>query len=108
MPGKTVLVIDTDIDTEQQIMSTLESAGYLVFAAQTDDVLSENALKVSRSLLFFSAPASGAKGLETCRLIHENKAFRGIPIVVLTPFDEPMDPKYTALYGIVDILKIPF
>lgn len=108
MAGKTVLVIDTDIDTEQQIMSTLETAGYLVFAAQTDDVLSENALKVSPSLLFFSAPASGAKGLETCRLIHENKAFRGIPIIVLTPFDEPMDPKYTELYGVVDILRIPF
>lgn len=108
MAGKTVLVIDTDIDTEHQIMSTLESAGYLVFAAQTDDVLSENAMKVSPSLLFFSAPASGAKGLEICGMIHQNRAFSGIPIIAITPFDEPMDPRYTTLYGIVDILKIPF
>ncbi len=107
MPGKTVLVIDTDIETEQQIMAALEAAGYLVFAAQTDDVLSETALKVSPSLMFFSPSASGAKGLETCRMIHENTAFRNIPIIVLSPYDEPMDTRYTSLYGIVDILRIP-
>ncbi len=108
MPGKTVLVIDTDIETEQQIMAALEAAGYLVFAAQTDDVLSETALKVSPSLMFFSPSSSGAKGLETCRTLHENPAFRNIPIIVLSPYDEPMDARYTSLYGIVDILRIPF
>ena len=38
MLGETILVIDTDSETTQQIVSTLESEDYLVFTAQSGNI----------------------------------------------------------------------
>ena len=50
MANKTILVIDTDTETIQKIMTALEAEGYLVFTASDKDVSIKMAQKISESL----------------------------------------------------------
>ena len=108
MLGETILVIDTDSETTQQIVSTLESEDYLVFTAQSGDVGLTMAKKVNPLLIFVNPAMTGTSGLEVCKTIHSTKSLRNIPIVVLSTFEGATDPRYSALYGIIGSLKKPF
>lgn len=108
MLGETILVIDTDTETTQQIVTTLESEDYLVFTAQNGDVGLTMAKKVNPLLIFVNPAMTGVSGLEVCKTIHNTEALRNIPIIVLSTFEGATDPRYTALYGIVGSLKKPF
>lgn len=108
MPGETILLIDTDSETEEMVVSTLETEGYLVFTAPGGDVGVTMAEKVGPSLIFVNAAAAGRGGLEICKTIHDVKSLKNVPIIILTSFEGAMDPRYTSLYGIVDFLKKPF
>ena len=108
MLGETILVIDTDTETTQQIVTTLESEDYLVFTAQNGEVGLTMAKKVNPLLIFVNPAMTGESGLEVCKTIHGTEALRNIPIVVISTFEGATDPRYTALYGIVGSLKKPF
>jgi DNA-binding response OmpR family regulator len=108
MEDKTVIIIDTDIETIQKIMSTLESKGYLVFTASDKDVSITMSNKVKPSLIFVNIGISGTSGLEICKAIHENETLENVPIIIITPHEGTIDQRYTSLYGIVDSLKKPF
>lgn len=108
MTGKTVLVIDTDTETTQQIVSILEAEDYLVFTAPNKDIGLAMAKKVNPSLIFINPSLSGTSGLEVCKTIHGTEQLKDIPIVVLSSFEGAMDQRYAEAYGIVDSLKKPF
>lgn len=108
MLGETILVIDTDTETTQQIVSTLESEDYLVFTAQSGDIGLTMAKKINPLLIFVNPAMTGTSGLEVCKTIHSTKSLKNIPIVVLSTFEGATDPRYTALYGIVGSLKKSF
>lgn len=57
MTSKTILIVDTDTDTIQKIMSTLESEDYLVFTASERDV---SRRKRGRANFFMPATPSSA------------------------------------------------
>lgn len=108
MTGKTILAIDTDAETTQQIVSILEAEDYLVFTAPNKDIGLTMAKKVNPSLIFINPSLSGTSGLEVCKTIHSTEQLKDIPIVVLSSFEGAMDQRYTEVYGIVDSLKKPF
>lgn len=108
MTGKTILAIDTDAETTQQIVSVLEAEDYLVFTAPNGNVGIAMAKKVSPSLIFINPALSGTSGLEVCKTIHGTEQLKDIPIVVLSSFEGAMDQRYAEVYGIVDSLKKPF
>ena len=108
MTGKTILAIDTDAETAQQIVSVLEAEDYLVFTAPNKDIGLAMAKKVNPSLIFINPSLSGASGLEVCKTIHGTEQLKDIPIVVLSSFEGAMDQRYAEVYGIVDSLKKPF
>ena len=108
MTGKTILAIDTDTETTQQIVSILEAEDYLVFTAPNKDIGLAMAKKVNPSLIFINPSLSGASGLEVCKTIHGTEQLKDIPIVVLSSFEGTMDQRYAEVYGIVDSLKKPF
>lgn len=108
MTGKTVLVIDTDTETTQQIVSILEAEDYLVFTAPNKDIGLAMAKKVNPSLIFINPSLSGTSGLEVCKTIHGTEQLKDIPIVVLSSFEGATDQRYAEAYGIVDSLKKPF
>jgi len=108
MIGKTILAIDTDAETTQQIVSILEAEDYLVFTAPNGNVGIAMAKKVNPSLIFINPALSGTSGLEVCKTIHGTEQLKDIPIVVLSSFEGTMDQRYAEAYGIVDSLKKPF
>jgi len=108
MAGKTILVVDTDAETTQQIVAMLEAEDYLVFTAPNKDVGLAMAKKVGPSLIFVNPDLSGASGLEACKIIHSTEQLKDIPIVVLSAFEGAMDSRYAEVYGIVDSLGKPF
>lgn len=107
MAGETILVIDDNAETEQEIVSTLETEGYLVFASPGGDVAIEMARKVSPSLIFVNPSATGSIGLELCKALHNAETLGRVPIIILTSLERAIDPRFTSLYGIIDSLKLP-
>lgn len=108
MSGKTILIIDTDREMIQQMISTLESADYLVFSALNKNDSINVARKVNPSLIFINIGMAGASGLDISKTIHDDEALRDIPIVILTPHGGRVESRYTSIYGIVDFLKTSF
>src|SRR3989339_931323 len=108
MTGKTILAIDTDAETTQQIVSVLEAEDYLVFTAPNGNIGIAMAKKVNPSLIYINPALSGTSGLEVCKTIHSTEQLKDIPIVVLSSFEGAMDQRYAEAYGIVDSLKKPF
>lgn len=108
MSNKTVLVVDTDTETIQLIMSGLESEGYLVFTVSEKDVSIKMAKKINPSLIFVNIGMSGTSGLEICKAIHDDKSLKDIPIIIITPHEGELDDRHKTDYGIVDSLKKPF
>jgi len=108
MTNLTVLVIDTDTETIQKIMSGLEAEGYLVFTASDKDVSIKMAKKINPSLIFVNIGMSGTSGLEICKAIHETESLQGIPIIMITPHGGELDSRHKTVYGIVDTIKQPF
>jgi len=106
--GDTILVIDADLTTEDKIVSALESEGYIVFASSGSKVNADMATKFRPALIFLKPLAPSAAGFEVCRTIHTMEALKDVPIVILASLKGPIDPRYTAHYGIVDFLKLSF
>jgi len=102
---ETILLIDIDEATEQDIVSTLEAEGYLVFTAAGREMAVRMARKVKPALICINPAPSG--GLEICRELRDETRMKSVPIIITTSYSGSMDPRYTARYGIVDFLKIP-
>jgi CheY-like chemotaxis protein len=108
MTEKTILVIDTDAETSKRIKSILESEGYTVHnAAGRSDSISA-AVKIKPSLIFINIAMRNTSGLEIAKGIHETESLKDVPIIIITPHGGTVEPRYTAMYGIVDFIKIAF
>lgn len=108
MPGQTILVIDTDLETMQRMISILESEDYLVFTASNRESSITMAKKVNPSLIFINIAMSGVSGLEISKMIHETETLQEIPLIIVTPHGGTVDPRYTSVYGIVDFMPKEF
>jgi len=108
MTGDTILIVDADPETEEKIVSTLESEGYIVFASSGSKVNAEMAKKFRPALIFLKPLAPSAAGFEVCRTIHHIESLRDVPVVLLASLKGSIDPRYTEYYGIVDFLKLTF
>ena len=108
MTEKTILVIDTDAETSQRIESILESEGYTVHksAGRSDSISA--AVKIKPSLIFINIAMRDTSGLEIAKGIHETESLKDVPIIIITPHGGTIEPRYTAMYGIVDFIKKAF
>ena len=108
MTEKTILVIDTDAETSQKVESILESEGYTVHnSAGRNDSISA-AVKIKPSLIFINIAMRDTSGLEIAKGIHETESLKDVPIIIITPHGGTIEPRYTAMYGIVDFIKKAF
>lgn len=103
----TILVVEADHETEEKIVSTLETEGYLVFTASGHDVIAGMAGKISPALIYLKPAANSVEGFEVCKTIHNMEKYKNVPIILLASLKGPLDTRYTAFYGIVDYLKMP-
>jgi DNA-binding response OmpR family regulator len=103
MIDNTVLVVDADQETEEKIVSTLETEGYLVFTASGNDISAGMADKIQPLLIYLKHTSST---IEVCKTIHNIEKFKKAPIILLASLSETLDAK-AYFYGIVDYLKMP-
>ena len=104
MTEKTILVIDTDAETSRKVESILESEGYTVHnSAGRNDSISA-AVKIKPSLIFINIAMRDTSGLEIAKGIHETESLKDVPIIIITPHGGTIEPRYTAMYGIVDFV----
>ncbi len=108
MNEKAILLVDTDKAIIRDVTSTLEAEGYLVFIASNKNDGITTAKKVLPSLIFINIAMKEVSGLEISKALHDMEALADVPIVILTPHGGSLEPRYTALYGIIDFLKTPF
>ena len=104
MADRAILVIDSDMETQLRIESTLEAEDYLVFIASTEELGMTMARKVSPALIFVNPAIAGGTGLDICRTLHEMEGLGDVPIIILSSFDGEISSRYRAEYGIVDAL----
>lgn len=108
MTEKTILVIDTDAETSQRVKSILESEGYTVHNSAGRNESISAALKIKPSLIFINIAMRDTSALEIAKAIHETESFKNVPIIIITPHGGTVEPRYTAMYGIVDFIKKAF
>ena len=107
MIDDTVLVVDADYETEEKIVSALETEGYTVFTASNRDVLTGIAEKISPSLIYLKPASDRVEEFEVCKTIHNMEKYRNVPIILLASLKVPLDSRYIIFYGVVDYLKMP-
>ena len=103
MIDKTVLVVDADQETEEKIVSTLETEGYLVFTASGNDINVGMADKINPFLIYLKPTSST---LEVCKTIHKIEKFKKVPIILLASLSETLDAQ-AYFDGIEDCLTMP-
>ncbi|MCL5024719.1 MAG: SPOR domain-containing protein [Nitrospirae bacterium] len=108
MANKAILVIDSDTETAQAIVSRLESEDYLVFIASTAEFGIIMARRVKPALIFINPAMPGVNALDLCKTIHGMAATREVPIVALSSEEGERHSGYYADCGIVDTLRKPF
>ncbi len=99
----TVLVVDADQETEEKIVSTLETEGYLVFTASGNDISAGMADKIYPFLIYLKPTSST---IEVCKTIHNIEKFKKVPIILLASLSETLDAQ-AYFDGIADYLKMP-
>jgi DNA-binding response OmpR family regulator len=108
MIADTVLVIDTETETIEDITATLESQGYLVFSASSKDDSITMAERFNPSLIYINLGMTSVSGLEICNNIHNSEVLKNVPIIIITTREGSINSRHTELYGIVDTLIKPF
>lgn len=108
MTEKTILVIDTDAETSQRVKSILESEGYTVHNSAGRNESISAALEIKPSLIFINIAMRDTSGLEIAKGIHETESLKNVPLIIITPHGGTVEPRYTAMYGIVDFIKKAF
>jgi len=103
MIDNTVLVVDADQETEEKIVSTLETEGYLVFTASGNDISAGMADKINPFLIYLKPTSST---IEVCKTIHNIEKFKNVPIILLASLNETLDAQ-AYFDGIVDYLIMP-
>jgi cell division septation protein DedD len=108
MAGETILVIDTDQDINQRMITTLEVESYLVYPVSSQEVNAEMAELLKPSLIYIKPPDLSPTGLEPCKTIHGIPLLIKVPIVILASLKKAPGPQYFEEYGIVDFLGPTF
>jgi len=106
--SQTILVADDEPSYRGLIKLCLERSGYLVVTAEDGFEAIVEARRVLPALVILDVMMPGMSGLEACRIIKEDKATYGIPIIFLSARSE-IDLKVNALsQGANDYISKPF
>lgn len=83
-----VLLVDDDFDDLVALQATLDPLGLEVVKARSGDEALRLILARDFAIVIMDLVMPGMNGFEACALIRERDRCRGLPIVILTGFDE--------------------
>ena len=105
---KTILVIDDEKDILNLVEYNLKSDGYGVLLAKNGEEGYEIARRHKPDLVVLDLMLPGMDGLEVCKLLRQNEATRGIPILMLTAKSSDVDQIVGLELGAADYIAKPF
>jgi DNA-binding response OmpR family regulator len=102
-----ITIVDDDRDTRQMLALALELEGYAVTEAQSGLRLISS-LHVDRpDVILMEAALSWIDGIELCRAVKKNPAFRDVPVVFISVRRRSEDVAAGLQAGAVDYLPKP-
>lgn len=105
--ARTILIVD-DVSTNLELIaSQLESRGYIVLVALGGQEGIERAAFANPDLILLDVIMPGMDGFETCRLLKQSEATRGIPVIFMTALNETADKMEAFRVGAVDYVTKP-
>ncbi|MFH1422685.1 MAG: response regulator [Planctomycetota bacterium] len=84
VPGKTVLIVEDDIDCADSIKIKLENRGYRIVTAFDGLIALDMARDLQPDLVILDIRVPGLSGYHVCRLLKFDERYRKIPIIMLT------------------------
>ena len=83
-PGRTILVVEDDLDTADSLKVKLEAQGYSVLTIFDGLQALETARKIRPALIILDVMVPGLMGYHVCRFLKFDERYRNIPIIILT------------------------
>ena len=82
--AKKILVVDDEPDILKSVAFILKKSGYEVFTAEDGEVGLEMVKRCMPDLILLDMRLPGKDGMEVCRSLKDDAAYKHIPIILLT------------------------
>ncbi|MBF0382539.1 MAG: response regulator [Magnetococcales bacterium] len=102
-----ILVVDSDTDSCQAIGQFLESSGYEVVNAESDEMAFRVLSNVSPAVIILDANIPEAGGFETCSKIQNWFTDNDIPVIMMIPLESAESVDQTFSSGAQDYITKP-
>jgi len=99
-----IVILDNDVSTVKLLTPALETAGFTVSHTVCDPDL---VIAVRADLLILSSHVPQSIGLEICRALRDHTATKWLPIIFLTPEQNPDDCVLSLEAGADDVVAEP-
>jgi two-component system, OmpR family, phosphate regulon response regulator PhoB len=103
-----ILVVEDEPDILEVVLYNLKQAGFEVEAAEDGESALSRARERQPDLVLLDLMLPGIDGLEVCKLLKQDDATRGIPIIMLTARAEEVDRIVGFELGADDYVVKPF
>ena len=103
-----IFLVEDDKDIAELVEYNLVREGYDVTALSTGEDALDHLNKETPALILLDLMLPGMDGLETCRLIKQEKKIKDIPIIMLTAKSEESDVILGLQLGADDYIAKPF
>ncbi|KUG02713.1 phosphate regulon transcriptional regulatory protein phob (sphr) [hydrocarbon metagenome] len=108
MPGAKILVVDDEAYIVELVKFNLEKEGYEVIVAHDGVKALDMVREELPDLIVLDIMIPRMDGLEVCRLLKQDQAYKTIPIIMLTAKGEEFDTILGLEMGADDYIKKPF
>ncbi len=104
----TIVYVDDDLELTRLVETYLEDEGYHVITANDGESGLETILVEQPDLVILDVMMPGLTGWDISRHLRTKKAFKDLPILMLTGIGERMNAMTAPLYGATEHLDKPF
>ena len=109
MSGKSILVVEDNLETRELLAYNLKNAGYAVRLAGDGLKALELATRARPDLVLLDVMLPGGMdGLEICRRLKQDERTRGVPVIMLTALGDEVDRIVGLELGAEDYVPKPF
>src|SRR3954465_8494409 len=88
LSGRTILIVEDDLDTRLFYSDALERAGFRTDQAHNGYQALEKALKSPPDLILTDIAVPGMDGIELCRRLRADARTRAIPVLAITGYGD--------------------
>jgi len=100
--GKTILLVDDDVNLVAALKMTFESEGFKVHTAYSGDAGLKAAREVRPDAIVLDVMMDGKHGFNVCRELKSDDKLRGIGVLIFSGMTGMNDPKYPRNVGMAN------